>query len=85
MSLKVKTLLTWVNDEFQHVQIVTKSSGGIRLAYVGYKAHLKEYGEKFSPEEFERYFPGFSNDQLFFISFAQLWCDAASMRLFFMV
>jgi endothelin-converting enzyme/putative endopeptidase len=51
--------------------------GGMRLAHAGYKTHLQQNGEMYSSAEIAEYFPGFTPDQLFFISFGQLWCDAS--------
>ncbi|KAJ7393923.1 Endothelin-converting enzyme 1 [Desmophyllum pertusum] len=48
-------------------------NGGLRMAYMGYKDWVKNN----SPEPL---LPGFkgTNEQLFFLSFSQMWCSAFS-------
>ncbi|XP_067121545.1 neprilysin-1-like [Centruroides vittatus] len=49
-------------------------NGGLRHAYCAYKAYLKKYEieEKDILEDFQTYTP----DQMFFISYATMWCDS---------
>ncbi len=46
--------------------------GGLKQAYAAYKTWEKRHGVPPSPA------PGLTDDQLFFISFAQVWCSQAS-------
>ncbi|XP_067118889.1 endothelin-converting enzyme homolog [Centruroides vittatus] len=49
-------------------------NGGLRHAYFAYKAYLKKYDNEHKDilEDFEMYTP----DQMFFISYATMWCDS---------
>lgn len=60
--------------------VVTKYSclGGLRIAYKAFKNWTSTMGEKFSQAEISRYFPGLSIDQLFFITYGQVWCEKSS-------
>lgn len=49
--------------------------GGLRIAFKAYKNWVNKFGEAYSDEDLQTYFPGFTNDQLFFVSFAQVWCS----------
>jgi len=53
--------------------------GGLRISYQAYKQWIEDNGEHYSNAQFEKYFPGYTTDQLFFfISFGQLWCGKAT-------
>lgn len=49
--------------------------GGLRISYKAYKEWIKSKEEGMTDEEMKKYFPGLTSDQLFFISFAQVWCS----------
>jgi len=49
--------------------------GGLRIAYSAYETHVSQNGEKYNADVQNQYFEGFSNHQLFFLSFAQVWCS----------
>ncbi|XP_067119033.1 neprilysin-3-like [Centruroides vittatus] len=58
-------------------------NSGLRHAYFAYKAYLKKYENERKDilEDFEMYTP----DQMFFISYATMWCDSKTddeLRLF---
>ena len=46
---------------------------GIRSAYRAYQSHVALYGP--DPQLPDPEFGGYTNDQLFFLSFAQVWCQ----------
>lgn len=49
-------------------------NGGVRMAFKAYRNFVKKYGVQYDPK-----LPGalvrFSPDQLFFLSFASIWCE----------
>lgn len=49
--------------------------GGLRIAYIAYQNWLQKNGEGHSIQDIQTFFPGFTTLQLFFISYAQLWCS----------
>lgn len=49
-------------------------NGALRQAYLAYKKYIKQKGEINSLAGFEKYTP----EQMFFISYATMWCDANS-------
>lgn len=60
------------------VMIIVIFKGGLRIAYKAYKNWTSTMGEKFSQAEISKYFPGLSLDQLFFITYGQVWCEKSS-------
>lgn len=49
--------------------------GGIKESYYGYKRWVREHGEPESPVE------GLTDDQLFFVGYAQIWCTLSSPEM----
>eukprot|EP01116_Phalansterium_solitarium_P003646 TRINITY_DN14468_c0_g1_i1.p1 TRINITY_DN14468_c0_g1~~TRINITY_DN14468_c0_g1_i1.p1 ORF type:complete len:736 (-),score=-45.20 TRINITY_DN14468_c0_g1_i1:104-2311(-) len=49
--------------------------GGVRIAYLAYQSWAKSRGETYSDAQMRKYFPTLTNDQLFFVSFGQVWCE----------
>ena len=54
--------------------------GGVRISYMAYKEYVAKNGEKYDSSIFDEYFNGFSEDQLYFISYAQVWCQCDRCR-----
>lgn len=59
----------------QYLSDVLASNGGLKLSYRAYKAHERSSGKG-------KWLPGtkLNSDQLFFVSFAQVWCSAKDTR-----
>lgn len=52
--------------------------GGLRLAHKAYQ----QSQDSVTDAEMQKYFPGLTRDQLFFISYGQLWCTVATGSVF---
>jgi len=52
--------------------------GGVRISYLAYKNWVQTKGDLYTEAEVSKYFPEFTADQLFFVSYGQVWCEVAS-------
>eukprot|EP01114_Cavostelium_apophysatum_P015816 TRINITY_DN4393_c0_g1_i1.p1 TRINITY_DN4393_c0_g1~~TRINITY_DN4393_c0_g1_i1.p1 ORF type:complete len:746 (+),score=195.21 TRINITY_DN4393_c0_g1_i1:46-2238(+) len=52
--------------------------GGLRISHAAYKNWIDNHGEGHSVADMKRYFPDHTTDQLFFVSYAQVWCSKAT-------
>merc|ERR1712019_158960 len=64
------------NDREKHFNELLTSHAGVRISYDAYKAHKVKASR-------EKWLPGskLTSEQLFFISFAQMWCSVSDKRI----